>query len=76
MGSSQSPSESPEASRVVRRSSNRDQNSLRVRHSYGDETLSLVAHTERGDNIRIISARKATQRERKVYEENNEQTQS
>jgi len=30
----------------------------------------LVAHAERGDNIRIISARKTTQRERAHYEEN------
>lgn len=30
----------------------------------------IVAHTDRGDAIRIISARKATQRERKQYEEN------
>ncbi len=32
----------------------------------------LVAHTERGETLRIISARKVTQRERKHYEENNE----
>ncbi len=31
----------------------------------------VVAHTMRGDRIRIISARKATKRERKVYEEQN-----
>jgi uncharacterized DUF497 family protein len=30
--------------------------------------LLVVAHTERGDNIRIISARPASRRERKVYE--------
>ena len=30
----------------------------------------VVVHTERGDNIRIISARVATRRERKAYEEN------
>jgi uncharacterized DUF497 family protein len=29
----------------------------------------LVAHTERGDTIRIISARSATPEERKIYEE-------
>jgi uncharacterized protein len=29
----------------------------------------VVAHTDRGNNIRIISARKATSRERKHYEE-------
>jgi uncharacterized DUF497 family protein len=31
----------------------------------------IVAHTDRGENIRIISARQATQRERKHYEEEN-----
>ena len=31
--------------------------------------LLVVAHTERGDTIRIISARKATARERRIYEE-------
>jgi hypothetical protein len=31
----------------------------------------IVAHTDRGENVRIISARKATRRERKHYEENN-----
>lgn len=29
----------------------------------------VVVHTERGDNIRIISARVATRRERRTYEE-------
>ena len=29
----------------------------------------IVSHTNRGDTIRIISARAATRRERKVYEE-------
>lgn len=29
----------------------------------------VVVHTERGDNIRIISARRASRRERKIYEE-------
>jgi uncharacterized DUF497 family protein len=29
----------------------------------------VVVHTERGDNIRIISARPASRRERKQYEE-------
>lgn len=32
--------------------------------------LLVVVHTERGDKIRIISARKATKNERKQYEEN------
>jgi uncharacterized DUF497 family protein len=31
--------------------------------------LLVVAHVERGDNIRIINARLATRRERLVYEE-------
>ena len=31
--------------------------------------LLVVIHTERGDNIRIISARRATLRERRSYEE-------
>ena len=29
----------------------------------------MVAHTDRGDNIRIISARKTTRKERRYYEE-------
>jgi len=33
------------------------------------DKLLVVAHTERGDNIRIISARYASWRERKFYEE-------
>jgi hypothetical protein len=33
--------------------------------------LLVVVHTERGDNIRIISARPAGRRERKTYEETN-----
>jgi uncharacterized protein len=31
----------------------------------------IVAHSDRGENIRIISARKTTLRERKHYEEQN-----
>jgi uncharacterized DUF497 family protein len=31
--------------------------------------LLVVAHTDRGDNIRIISARPASRKERKLYEE-------
>jgi len=30
----------------------------------------VVVHTERGNNIRIISARKATKKERRYYESN------
>jgi hypothetical protein len=33
------------------------------------ERLLMVSHTERGERIRIISARKATRRERTRYEE-------
>ena len=33
--------------------------------------LLVVVHTERGDNIRVISARRASRRERKSYEETN-----
>ncbi|MCD6532931.1 MAG: BrnT family toxin, partial [Deltaproteobacteria bacterium] len=29
-----------------------------------------VVHTERGDNVRLISARKSTKNERKFYENN------
>ena len=32
--------------------------------------LLVVVHTERGENIRIISARKASKKERKQYEKN------
>jgi len=32
--------------------------------------LIIVVHTERGENMRIISARKAIKRERKQYESN------
>jgi len=50
-------------------------------HSYDEERLVLigmsyknrllvVVHTERGESIRIISARKAVKRERKYYESN------
>jgi uncharacterized DUF497 family protein len=50
-------------------------------HSIGEERwlllgqsaagrLLVVAHTERGDEIRIISARPATRGERQTYEEN------
>ena len=31
--------------------------------------LLAIVHTERGDTIRIISARIATRKERKIYEE-------
>jgi uncharacterized DUF497 family protein len=40
-----------------------------IGHSSEDRLL-LVCFTERGDVIRIISARKATRKERNDYEEN------
>ncbi len=33
--------------------------------------LIVVVHTDRGDNIRLISARRASRRERRSYEETN-----
>jgi uncharacterized protein len=35
----------------------------------GRNRVLVVVHTERGGNVRIISARKATKKERKQYEE-------
>ena len=35
-----------------------------------ERRLIFVAHTERGDNLRLISARLVTRRERKQYEKN------
>ena len=40
-----------------------------IGNSYKNHLLAVV-HTERGDKIRIISARKTTKNERKQYEEN------
>ena len=40
-----------------------------VGHSHKNRLL-VVVHTERGDRIRIISARQATAKERCTYEEN------
>ena len=40
-----------------------------IGNSVGNRLL-VVVHTERGNKIRIISARKATKNERKQYEEN------
>jgi len=33
--------------------------------------LVVVAHSERGESIRIVSARRANRRERRIYEEEN-----
>ncbi len=42
--------------------------SVLIGRSYRDRLL-VVVHTERGDRIRVISARLATARERRGYEE-------
>lgn len=47
-----------------------DQRFITVGMSSANRVL-IVAHTDRNENIRIISARKTTQRERKHYEEKN-----
>jgi len=39
-----------------------------IGHSYKNKLL-VVVHTEHSNNIRIISARRATSNERKTYEE-------
>lgn len=36
--------------------------------SSADDVLLIVSHTDREERIRIISARKATRRERRIYE--------
>ncbi|MGI8965802.1 MAG: BrnT family toxin [Limisphaerales bacterium] len=36
-----------------------------------NDRILVVIHTERGDNLRIISARPASRNERKTYEEAN-----
>jgi uncharacterized DUF497 family protein len=36
--------------------------------------LLVVVHTERGDNIRVVSARRASRKERKIYEESSWQS--
>ena len=36
--------------------------------SSADDVLLIVSHTDRDERIRIISARKATRRERRIYE--------
>jgi uncharacterized DUF497 family protein len=45
-----------------------EQRFLTFGHSQ-DATLLVVSHTDRGDRTRIISARRASRRERKSYEE-------
>ena len=45
-----------------------DERFVIIGYSYKYRLL-VVVHTERGNRIRIISARRATRRERKTYEE-------
>ena len=47
--------------------SNEEDRSILLGSTYQDR-LVVVVHTERGDNIRIISARLATRTERRAYE--------
>ncbi|MCK4619170.1 MAG: BrnT family toxin [Desulfobacterales bacterium] len=49
--------------------SNDEKRLVLIGMSYNNRIL-VIVHTERGDNIRIISARKATKKERKYYESN------
>jgi len=49
--------------------SNEEERLILIGNSYKNRLL-VIVHTERGDKIRIISARKATKKERKQYEEN------
>ncbi|MBC8217861.1 MAG: BrnT family toxin [Planctomycetes bacterium] len=49
--------------------SNDEKRLVLIGMSYNNRIL-VVVHTERGDNIRIISARKSTKKERKYYESN------
>ena len=49
--------------------SNDEKRLVLIGMSYNNRIL-VVVHTEREDNIRIISARKATKKERKYYESN------
>jgi uncharacterized protein len=49
--------------------SEEEQREIIIGHSAEDHLL-LVCFTERGEAIRIVSARRATKRERRDYEEN------
>lgn len=49
--------------------SNEEDRFILIGNSYRNRLL-VVVHTERGNKIRIISARKATKKERKQYEKN------
>ncbi len=87
MGSGQSQKEPPEASDFIPRSGNRVGDPLAVTYPDPDPSPSeqrfitvgmssagrvlMVAHVDRDENVRIVSARRTTQRERKSYEEEN-----
>ena len=49
--------------------SDKEDRFILIGNSYKNRLL-VIVHTEREDKIRIISARKATKKERKQYEEN------
>jgi uncharacterized DUF497 family protein len=49
-------------------SSGREERSITIGTSY-QGALVIVSHCDRGENIRIISARQATRRERQTYEQ-------
>ena len=49
--------------------SDKEDRFILIGNSYKNRLL-VIVHTERGDKIRIISARKTTRNERKQYEEN------
>ncbi len=48
--------------------SKEDDRFISIGHSYRGRLL-VVVYTERGDNIRVISARSATRKEKRDYEE-------
>jgi uncharacterized DUF497 family protein len=50
--------------------SNGEQRQLSIGLSARGRVL-IVVHTDRGKNIRLISGRKATPNERKIYEQSN-----
>lgn len=49
-------------------SSHQEERLITMGQSLKGQTI-IIAHTEKGDKIRIISARKARAHERKIYEE-------
>jgi uncharacterized DUF497 family protein len=65
MGSEQSQTKSPEAPGLIPRSGNR------IRGMSNAGRVLIITHADRNDDVRIISARKTTLRERKQYEEKN-----